>query len=149
MLKHRCVDSITQINKASRKAKKASSQVTVLNLGKLDVCKSIAYSDASVANLSNRGSQGDYIIHLVSKNGMSVPISWQLKRIKRVMKNTQAAKTLPLVDNVEVCEVYYRNILIDLLGLKDYNWLPIYCRTDNAVLHDSVHSSTQIMGKWL
>lgn len=90
MFKHRCVDSITQNDKAIRKVKKISSQVTLLNLGKLFACKIIVYSDASFTNLSNGNSQDQYyIIHLVGKNGMSDPISWQSERIKRVAKNPQ------------------------------------------------------------
>ena len=58
MLKHRRVDSITQINKSLRKAKKESSQDTVTNLGKPNAYKIIASSDASYTNLRAAGFQG-------------------------------------------------------------------------------------------
>lgn len=73
---------------------------------------------------------------------------WQSGRIKRVAKSPQAAETLAMVDTAETC-VYYRNFLMDLLGIKDHNCLPICCRIDNVALHDLVHSSTQILDKQL
>ena len=48
----------------------------------------VTYQDASYAKLENGGSQGAHVIFLVDDNGNAAPISWQSKRIRRVVKST-------------------------------------------------------------
>ena len=58
------VECIKQINWTVKKAKKEKSQIHIPNLGNPERLQIIAYSDASFANLTDGGSQGDYIIFL-------------------------------------------------------------------------------------
>ena len=78
-----------------------------------------------------------------------MPIAWQSQRIRRVIKSTQAAETLAMVDLAEAC-IFYRKFLLEILVLKDNsNNIKIFCKTDNSCLYDLVHSSTQILDKRL
>ena len=78
-----------------------------------------------------------------------MPIIWQSKCVRRVIKSTQAAETLTMVDLTEVC-IFYRKFLLEILQLKDNSDnIKIFCKTDNSCLFDSVHFSTQIWDKGL
>ena len=148
-LKNKNVDCIKQVNKTVKKAKKEKSQIVIPDLGTTTNLKLIGYSDASFANLGDGGSQGGYVIFLVGDNNKYMPISWQSKRISRIVKSTLAAETLAMVDLAEAC-VYYRKLILDLLHIGDKkDNIPIVCKTDNSSLFDSVHSTTQILDKRL
>ena len=78
-----------------------------------------------------------------------MPIAWQFKRIKRVVKSTLSAETMAIVDLTEAC-LYYRKLLLDLLQLEDHPTnIKITCKTDNSCLYDAVHSTKQILDKRL
>ena len=80
---------------------------------------------------------------LVGNNNKYMPIAWQSKHIRRVVK------TLAMVDMSEAC-LFYRKLLLELLQLKDKtDNIKIICKVDNSCLYDSVHSSTQILDKRL
>lgn len=149
ILKQSNVECIKHANRVVKKAKKEKSQVDIPDLGDLSHLKIVAYSDASFANLTDGGSQGGYIIFLVGNNHKYTPITWQSKRIRRVVKSTLAAETLAMVDMSEAC-LFYRKLLLEILQLKDEpENIKIICKTDNSCLFDSVHSSTQILDKRL
>ena len=149
VLKQENVECIKQVNKTVKKAKKEKSQIIIPDLGRLDNLSIVGYSDASFANLRDGGSQGGYIIFLVGSNKNYMPIAWQSKRIKRVVKSTLAAETLAMVDLAEAC-IFYRKLLLDLLHWEDDKEnIPITCKTDNSCMYDSVHSTTQILDKRL
>ena len=142
------LECIKQANKNIAKAKKEKSRICIPNLGNLNELSIIAYTDASFANLVDGGSQGGYIIFVVGSNGNYFPLHWQSKRIRRVAKSTQAAETLAMVDLVEAC-VYYKFFLCELLHIDDMTRIKVICKTDNSGMHDSSHSSTQILDKRL
>ena len=47
-----------------------------------------------------------------------MPIAWQSKCIRRVVKSTLATETLAMVDMSETC-LFYRKLLLELLQLED------------------------------
>ena len=53
-----------------------------------------------------------------------------------------------MVDAAEAA-VYFRNFILEVMGVKNSNQLPILCKTDNTALHGAVHSNTQILDKRL
>ena len=60
--------------------------------------KIVLFTDAAFGNLSDGGSQGEDVIFLVDKHSKSNLISWQSKRIKRIVQNTLAAETIAMMD---------------------------------------------------
>ena len=146
-LRTKQVNVMYDINKAIRKAKKEPSQVVIPRMPELSKCRLMTYSDASFANVEGVKSQGGYITY-VTNNEHSFPLSWQSQKIKRVVKSTQAAETLALVDAAEA-SLYYQSFIRELAGSEETNKFPVHCKTDNASLHASVHSNTQILDKRL
>ena len=91
-------------------------------------------------------SQGSYLLFLVGSNNKYIPIAWQSKFIRRVVKSKQAAETLAMVDKSESCLFCWK--LLELLHLKDKTEnIKIICKMDDSCLSDSVHSSTEIWNK--
>ena len=82
-------------------AEQISSQFP--NLGSIEECMIVCYSDASFANLRNASSQGGYIMFLFKDENKFAPISWKSKKIQRVVKCTFAAETLAIVEALEMC----------------------------------------------
>ena len=149
ILKLENVECIKQINRTVKKAKKEKCQIDIPDLGNPTSIQIVAYSDASFANLTDGGSQGGFIIFLLGNNNRYMPIAWQSKRVKRIVKSTLAAETLAMVDMAEAC-MFYRKLLLEILQLSDDPAnVKITCRTDNSCLYDAVHSTTQILDKRL
>ena len=115
MLKQENVECLKQAN---RVVKKEKSRIDIPDLGNLEQLKIVAYSDASFGNLTDGGSQGGYILFLVGNNDKHMPIAWQSKSIRRIIKSTLAAETLTMVDLAETC-IFYRKFLLEILPLKE------------------------------
>ena len=96
-------------------SKTEKSHIDIPDLGNLKHLKIVAYSDASFGNLTDRGSQGGYIIFLVGSNDKYMPIAWQSKRVGRVVKSTLAVETLAMVDMAEAC-IFYRKLLLEMFA---------------------------------
>ena len=146
-LKEKKTELITRINKVIRKAKREPSQIMIPSIPMMEKCELITYSDASFANVAGVGSQGGHITYVTS-GGQTVPIAWHSQKVKRVVKSTQAAETLAMVDAAEAA-IYYKNFIMEMLGVKNPRLFPIICKTDSAALHSAVHSNTQILDKRL
>ena len=142
------VECFKQANKNIKKAKREKSQICIPNLGNLDKLSIVAYSDASFANLEDGGSQGGYIIFVVGDKGNYFPLHWQSRRVRRVVKSTQAAETLAMVDMAEAC-IFYRTFICELLHIENLSKIPVVCKTDNSGMYECVHSSTQALDKRL
>ena len=59
------------------------------------------FSDASLANLCDCGSQGGFIIFLAEENDTRYPIMWKSRKVRRVVSSTLAAEMLTLVEVAE------------------------------------------------
>ena len=137
------------VNKTIRKAKKCASKLCIPAIGPLRHARFEVHCDASFGAHDNGASHAGYIVFLVGDNGKYIPLSWQSRKIKRVVKSTHAAETLAMVDAMEAA-FYYRKFLLEILQMKDsVSNFPITCKTDNRALYDSAHTSTQILDKRL
>ena len=82
--------TIKELYNASKTINKAKSEKVGLRLtdiGDLKKAKTVAYSDASFANLPEGKSQGAYIVFLVGENRNAVPLPWRSRKVKRVLKH--------------------------------------------------------------
>lgn len=61
----------------------------------------IVFSDASFGNLSDGGTQGGHLIVLMGENGKFSPLSWQSKKVKRIVRSTLAGETLAMSDGID------------------------------------------------
>ena len=93
-MKHATLNDILHINKIIRKLKSNESILQFKNLG--SKVKIVAYTDAAFANLPDGGSQGSYLIFLVGDDGFCSLVSWQSKRIRRIVRSALAAESLAM-----------------------------------------------------
>jgi hypothetical protein len=106
----------------------------------------VSFCDASFANLPNGGSQGGYLSLLIDKNGLYVPITWQSRKVRRVVKSTIAAECLAAVEAAEMT-LFLAAFIKDLFQATDIVKTHVYC--DNKNLVNSVYSSTNVEDKRL
>ena len=139
-LKNATIKDIKSINKSIRKAKAKESNIKFNNIGNLKQGEIICFTDASFRNLKGEGSQGGHIIFLKGNENFS-PITWQSKKIKRIVKSTLAAEALALDEAADSC-FYLKTLLQEITGQK--TGYPITLKTDSRNLHDAVHSTKTI-----
>jgi hypothetical protein len=95
------VDDLLRANKVVKKIKSEDVSLSYRKLTNIGECSIECYSDASFGNLTDGGSQGGYIVFIVDDIGRRCPVTWQSRRIRRVVKSTLAAETLALLDSAE------------------------------------------------
>ena len=133
---------------ANKVVRKAIGQPAKLNFPKgFDIysCRIVGFGDAGFANLPDRGSQGAYVILLVDDNGLYCIITWQSKRIRRVVGSTLAAECLAVVATAEAA-VHLQTLLKEIFPPLSF---PIHIFSDNDSLVQSCHSTTPVEGKRL
>ena len=102
------------------------------------------FVDASFANLTDGGSQGGHIIFLIDKHRHAVPLSWNSKRIRRVVRSTLIAETLSTVDAVDSAQLL-SNIITEIIGCNIDD--DVY--TDNRSLFDAARTTNFLLDKRL
>ena len=139
------VKDILYANKAVRKCLTQTIALSFPRNFDIASCKIIAYGDASFANLHDRGSQGGYIIFLTDSDGKYCVLTWQSKRIKRVVRSTLAAECLAIGSAADAA-IHLQSTLRELFPRLA---APIHIFSDNDSLVKSVHSSTSVEDKRL
>ena len=140
------VEDVIRANKVVKKVKQRNVTLQFKALDGSDGYSLECYSDASFGNLPGGGSQGGFVIFLVDSNGIKCPLTWQSKKVRRVVKSTLAAETLSLLDAAEA-GIYMANLIGEILNL---NCLPLVkCYVDNKSLVDSLYSTKQVDDKHL
>ena len=75
-----------------------------------------ALTGASFGNLKDGGSQGSYLIFLVSTDYHCNLLSWQSKRLKRIPRSSLAAETIAALEHINVV-IYIREVFYELTTL--------------------------------
>ena len=87
-LKDATVQNIIEANKVVRRLK--SEKVALKFQYLREKLQLVVFSDASLGNLPHGGTQGGHLILLMGQNGKFSPLSWQSKKIRRVVRSTLA-----------------------------------------------------------
>nr|XP_039252849.1 uncharacterized protein LOC120330085 [Styela clava] len=143
------VKDLLRVNKVISKLKSNSVDLNFCNLGSDKDLKLVCFVDASFGNLTDGGSQAASLIFLVGEHQRCNLISWQSKRIKRVVKSSLAAETLAMsagVDMASFVSSLYTEIMHGAINLEK---LPIEIVTDNRSLHDAIKSIKQVQDRRL
>ena len=127
--KHATVQTLHCANKLIRKLKSEEVTLRFQYLGKVSSLKLVVFSDSSMGNLPDGGTQSGQLIMLMGEVGRFSPICWQSKRIRRVVRSTLAGETLALKDGIDTA--LYSEITT---GDCTRNNLPIVFFTDNHFL---------------
>lgn len=147
--KHATVQTLHCANKLIRKLKSEEVTLRFQYLGKQSSLKLVVFSDSSMGNLPDGGTQGGHLIILMGEDGRFSPICWQSKGIRRVVQSTLTGETLALGDGID--SAVFLTTLYSELNKGDCirNNLPIVCVTDNHSLFDAVRSTKSVTEKRL
>lgn len=92
------VQSIHDANKVVCRLKTEKVTLQFQCLGNTKALTLTVFSDASLGNLPDGGTQGGTLITLTGEGGKFSPLCWQSKRIRRVVRSTLAGETLAMSD---------------------------------------------------
>ena len=132
--------TVEDLKKANKCVKKLQLQKVVLrfpNLGDLSKLRLLSYTDSSFNNLGEGASQGAFINFVVGENQKYAPLSWQSKKLQRVVKSTLGAETMALMSGVENA-MLFAAMIQEVSGSKITQ---IVARTDSKSLYDAANSS--------
>ena len=138
--------------KATKVLSKAKSNHVKLYYQPIDISNMtiVIYNEGiwylEIGNLSGGGSQGGFIRYLVDNQENCMPLMWQSKRFKRVVKSAMAAETLIQLEAAEA-GFGISNVITEIYNLKQN--VPVECRTDSHQLYDAVHYIRAITHKRL
>ena len=139
--------SMKIVNKLFTNMKQNECKLIYKKLGNDNDLRIVVYSDAAHGNLSNGGSQGGYIIFLCGHENNCVPLNWQSKRIRRVVRSSLAAETLALSDALD--DAVYMMKLFSEIMFNNYYKIPIEIVIDNKSLYESLFSKKNVIEKCL
>ena len=142
------VKHLQEANKVIRRIKSEQVDLKLHNLGSGQLSL-LVYTDASLGNLPGGGTQGGYIIFLANEKGKVIPICWNSKKIRRVVRSTLAGETLAMAEGIDVA-IFVSTLFTELTkGTPAPDGLPLICVTDCKSLHDALKSTKQVGDKRL
>lgn len=148
-MKAATVQTLHSVNKLIQKLKSDEVTLKFQHLGKDSALQLVVFSDSSMGNLPDGGTQGGHLIMLMGEDGRFSPICWQSKRIRRVVRSTLAGETLALADGIDNA-IFLATLYSELtVGDCKHRGLPIICITDNHSLLDAVKSTKPVTEKRL
>lgn len=86
-IKNATVQSIHEVSKVIRKLNSEKVTLKFQHLGKSKDLSLIVFSDASLGNLPDGGTQGGALIALMGRTGKFSPLFWQSKKNQTCGKN--------------------------------------------------------------
>ena len=105
----------------------------------------MVYSDSSFGNLPDGSSQGCYTILLADDKGHFSPLTWQSKKIRRIVRSTIAAETLALMDGPDSA-LFLSALFSEIIhGSSKESLLPVDCMTNNYPLFEAIQSTKGIV----
>ena len=137
---------ISDLKYGERRLKKldeSNNNIRFSQLGSTDSWELWAFADASLNNLPDRvSSTASKVILLVDSNGNACAISWGSAKVKRVVRSSEAAEALSIVEAVEET-LYLKAVLVEMLGMSVSN-VPVIVFTDNKNTVDGLSSTSLI-----
>ena len=91
-LKNSRAQDILDADKVVKKIKSENVKLKFQHLSTTENIRLGVFSDASLANLPDGGSQGGSIICLLGENGKASRLSWQSEKIRRIVRSAQLVK---------------------------------------------------------
>ena len=138
------VDDLHFANKVIRRIGSKEIKLIFPQQLEIDKVQVVAFCDASHANLPDKGSQGGLVVFLLDNKGYYCTVTWQSRRIKRIVNSTIAAECLVAVETAERC-LLLSTIMKEITGKE----IKTSIFSDNKSLIDAAHSTTQMENKRL
>nr|XP_039264060.1 uncharacterized protein LOC120339893 [Styela clava] len=147
--KNATVRDLFLANKVLRKLKSNPFSLKFQNLGPNENLNLVCYTDASFASLNDGGSQSGSLVFLVGESGYCNLLSWESKRIRRVVKSSLAAETLALSNGIDTA-AFVASLFAEIWnGDINDEKLPIELVIDNLSLYEAIKSNKQVQDKRL
>ncbi|XP_067658382.1 uncharacterized protein [Haliotis asinina] len=138
--KHAKIEHLMEINKVIKQIKVEKVSLTYQQLSGSEM-ELLVFSDASFGNLSDGGSQGAYIIFISNLKEELMPICWNSKKVRRVVRSTIAAETLAMADGVDM-GIFISSLYTEIKsGKATPLMLPLVAITDCQSLYDNLKST--------
>jgi hypothetical protein len=141
------IEEVLRANKVLKRIKQRPVMLKFCGLEEPEQLNIECYSDASFGNLQGGGSQGGYVVFLADHRGCKCLVSWQSRKVRRVVKSTLAAETLALLDAAE-SGIFVANMISELLNIGSHR-PTVKCFVDNKSLVESLHSTKNVDDKQL
>ena len=144
-LKTSTVEDLKRANKLLRKVKNDTVSLQFKDLG--EHVELMLFSDASFGNLPDGGSQGGFVMLLLGENGNVNPVTWQSKKIRRVVRNTLSSEALALADGIDCASsvaTLYNELISNKSTPEGGTCIPIKCVIDNKDLYEALHSTKNV-----
>ena len=93
-LKSATAEDQLRADKTIKKLKSNEVKLRFPNIGQVEKAQLVSFTDASIANVKNGVSRGVGIIFIVGENGEYAPLSWNSKKIKKMVKSTITAEIM-------------------------------------------------------
>ena len=132
----------------NKTVKRAKNEQVTLGFKELENPQLIIFSDASLGNCHDGGTQGGYYICLWDRKHNMVPIAWASKKLKRVARSTLTAETLAMTDAMDT-GVYVANLYTELMSQGQEFRLSIVLITDGQSLFEAIKSNKSVQEKRL
>ena len=147
-LKTSTIEDLKRVNKLLRKVRNDPVSLNFKELG--EHVELLLYSDASFGNLPDGGSQGGFVIMALGETGKVNPVTWQSKKIRRVVRSTLASEALALADGID-CATSVATLYNELMYNKSTleGGVHIRCVIDNKDLLEAIHSKKNVSEKRL
>ena len=127
---------LVKLNKVIKEVKHNPISVKVPVFSSTSDIELVVFADAAFANLSDKGSQGGYIIFVTDNLNSSYPLDWSSHKLKRISRSTLTAETQALLDAVNAA-VYFSKLISVIT-----NTIPkITCYTDSKSLVENCKTS--------
>ena len=143
-LKHATVKNILDTNKVVKKLKSDSLVLKFQCINEENV-KLLVHSDSSFGNLPDGSSQAGYTILLADDKRHFSPLTWQSKKIRRIVRSTIAAETLALMDGADSALLLSALFCEIIHGSSRDSLLPVDCIINNYSLFEAIHSTKGIV----
>ncbi len=137
------IEHLQTANKIIKKVKSEKVNLKFQDVGEEPFL--VVFSDASLGNLPDGGTQGGHVILLSGRDGQISPVCWNSKKIRRVVRSTLAGETLAMADGIDT-GIFLSTLYGELNRTTD---LPLVCITDCRSLHDAIYSTKAVTEKRL
>ncbi len=145
-VKDATVQDLIELNKVLKQVKSEKVTLKYQKLGRRDLSLMV-FSDASLGNLPDGGTQGAYVIFLMNEDRRASPICWNSKKIRRVVRSTLAGETLATADAIDTG--IYLSELYHELNPDIKEPLQLTCVTDCMSLNEAMKSTKMVTEKRL
>ena len=141
-IKNATISDLISANKILTFVQNAPAYIHIPTLN-FESCYIKLFLDASLKNLQNGGSHGDFLVLLSDKFNNIAPITWSSIKLKRVAQSTLVAETLALSDGCDM-SFFIASLATEMIHSKHSKDINIKGYTDNYSPYETLNTRKSI-----